>query len=114
MTAFEGFGELSRPIGRRVVLGGLGALSAGVDAFAMGRRPPRDAPDQTRWTFDRLTNIGGFATTVEGEMLHWKRGDVIVVPSWQQHAHHSNDGAVLFRTTDEPVMQKLGFMRDGQ
>lgn len=67
MTAFKALGELSRPIGRRVVLGGLGALSAGVDALAMGRRPPRDAPDQTRWTFDRLSNIGGVATTVEGD-----------------------------------------------
>ena len=67
MTAFKGFGELSRPIGRRVVLGGLAALPAGLDAAAMGRRPPRDTPDQTRWTFDRLTNIGGVATTVEGD-----------------------------------------------
>lgn len=49
MTAFKGFGELSRPIGRRVVLGGLAALPAGLDAAAMGRRPPRDTPDQTRW-----------------------------------------------------------------
>ena len=55
---------------------------------------------------------GEGTTTAEGDTLHWKRGDVIVVPSWQQHAHHSNDGAVLFRATDEPVMQKLGFMRE--
>lgn len=67
MTAFKAFDELSRPIGRRVVLGGLAALPAGLDAAAMGRRPPRDTPDQTRWTFDRLTNIGGVATTVEGD-----------------------------------------------
>lgn len=67
MTAFKALGELSRPIGRRVVLGGLGALSAGLNVSAMGRRPPRDAPDQTRWTFDRLSNIGGAATTVEGD-----------------------------------------------
>ncbi len=57
---------------------------------------------------------GEGTTTADGETLHWKRGDVIVVPSWQQHAHHSNDGAVLFRATDEPVMQKLGFMREAQ
>jgi gentisate 1,2-dioxygenase len=55
---------------------------------------------------------GGGTTTVDGDTLSWRRGDVIVVPSWQQHAHHSNDGAVLFRATDEPVMQKLGFMRE--
>jgi hypothetical protein len=67
MTALKGPGDLSRPIARRVVLGGLGALCATLPAAAMGRRPPRDAPDQTRWTFDRLTNIGGVATTVEGD-----------------------------------------------
>ncbi|ACL95733.1 laminin G domain protein [Caulobacter vibrioides NA1000] len=34
----------------------------------MGRRPkpPKDAPDQTRWTFDRLSDIGGARTAVEG------------------------------------------------
>ena len=44
----------------------------------------------------------------------WKRGDVIVVPAWQSHVHRSDDGAVLFRVTDEPVMEKLGFLREGQ
>jgi len=69
MTAFKGLGEPSRPMGRRVVLGGLGALSVGLDVSAMGRRPKatQDAPDQTRWTFDRLANIGGAGTTVEGD-----------------------------------------------
>ena len=55
---------------------------------------------------------GEGSTIVDGETLSWKRGDVIVVPSWQQYAHHSNEGAVLFRATDEPVMRKLGFMRE--
>ena len=38
---------------------------------------------------------------------------MIVVPSWREHVHRSDDGAVLFRVTDEPVMQKLGFLREG-
>ncbi len=57
---------------------------------------------------------GAGATEVEGETFAWKRGDVIVVPAWQSHVHHSNDGAVLFRVTDEPVMAKLGFLREGK
>jgi gentisate 1,2-dioxygenase len=57
---------------------------------------------------------GSGTTDVEGTTLAWKRGDVIVVPAWQSHVHRSDDGAVLFRVTDEPVMEKLGFLREGQ
>jgi gentisate 1,2-dioxygenase len=57
---------------------------------------------------------GAGMTDVEGTKLTWKRGDVIVVPAWQNHVHRSDDGAVLFRVTDEPVMEKLGFLREGQ
>ena len=57
---------------------------------------------------------GSGVTTVEGAELKWSRGDVIVVPAWQEHLHHSADGAVLFRVTDEPVMEKLGFLREGK
>jgi gentisate 1,2-dioxygenase len=56
---------------------------------------------------------GSGTTEVEGETLSWNRGDVIVVPSWREHLHRSEQGAVLFRVTDEPVMQKLGFWREG-
>jgi gentisate 1,2-dioxygenase len=57
---------------------------------------------------------GSGTTEVEGKTLTWSRGDVIVVPSWQEHVHRSEDGAVLFRATDEPVMTKLGFLREGK
>ena len=57
--------------------------------------------------------VQGSGTTVaDGVTLDWNRGDVIVVPSWREHSHHSERGAVLFRVTDEPVMRKLGFMRE--
>ena len=56
---------------------------------------------------------GEGTTEVEGETLEWSRGDVIVVPSWREHVHRSENGAVLFRCTDEPVMSKLGFLREG-
>lgn len=65
--------DSSHHVGRRVVLGGLGALSSGFGVEAMTRRGAgagkigRDAPDQTRWVFDRLANIGGVPTTVEGD-----------------------------------------------
>lgn len=55
----------------------------------------------------------GSGTTDAGDVkLSWSRGDVVVVPAWQEHVHRSDGGAVLFRVTDEPVMRKLGFMRE--
>jgi gentisate 1,2-dioxygenase len=56
---------------------------------------------------------GSGTTEVEGKTLSWSRGDVIVVPAWHEHLHRSENGAVLFRVTDEPVMRKLGFLREG-
>jgi gentisate 1,2-dioxygenase len=56
---------------------------------------------------------GSGTTEAEGTTLSWSRGDVIVVPAWHEHVHRSDDGAVLFRVTDEPVMRKLGFLREG-
>jgi gentisate 1,2-dioxygenase len=56
---------------------------------------------------------GSGTTEVEGKTLAWSRGDVIVVPAWHEHLHRSENGAVLFRVTDEPVMRKLGFLREG-
>jgi gentisate 1,2-dioxygenase len=83
-------------------------------ALSMIKLKPGLATPAHKTTANNVFGVvqGEGATDVEGETLHWKRGDVIVVPSWQQHAHHSNGGAVLFRATDEPVMKKLGFMRD--
>ena len=57
---------------------------------------------------------GSGVTEVEAATLSWNRGAVIVVPAWQSHVHRSEDGAVLFRVTDEPVMEKLGFLREGK
>jgi gentisate 1,2-dioxygenase len=56
---------------------------------------------------------GSGTTEVGGKTLTWSRGDVVVVPSWLEHTHKSDSGAVLFRVTDEPVMRKLGFLREG-
>lgn len=50
-------------LGRREVLVGGAALLGGC-AHAAARR---EEPGQTRWVFDRLSNIGGVETTVEGD-----------------------------------------------
>ena len=54
---------------------------------------------------------GTGATTVDGERFAWRRGDVIAAPAWRPHFHEASDDAILFRVTDEPVMQRLGFYR---
>ena len=54
---------------------------------------------------------GAGATTVDGERFAWQRGDVIAAPAWRPHFHEAADDALVFRVTDEPVLQKLGFYR---
>lgn len=54
---------------------------------------------------------GTGTTTIDGERFEWKRGDVIATPAWRPHFHEASDDALLFRVTDEPVLEKLGFHR---
>ena len=49
---------------------------------------------------------------VEGKSFPWTRGDMLVVPSWLTHYHRASSDAVLFRVTDTPTLEKLGFLRD--
>jgi gentisate 1,2-dioxygenase len=50
-------------------------------------------------------------TVVDGERFEWSRGDVIVAPAWRPHEHHAAADAVLFRVTDAPMLDALGFLR---
>ncbi len=36
---------------------------------------------------------------------------MIAAPAWRPHFHEAADDALMFRVTDEPVMQRLGFYR---
>jgi len=54
---------------------------------------------------------GSGATTIDGERFEWRRGDVLAAPAWLPHHHEAAEDALLFRVTDEPVMQRLGFFR---
>jgi gentisate 1,2-dioxygenase len=56
--------------------------------------------------------VKGSGTTIaEGTSFEWERGDVIAIPSWYEHSHRGKKEAVLLRVTDEPAMNKLGFLR---
>jgi gentisate 1,2-dioxygenase len=54
---------------------------------------------------------GRGTTTIDGQSFPWERGDVIAVPTWYQHHHEADQDSILFRVTDEPTMQKLGYLR---
>jgi gentisate 1,2-dioxygenase len=54
---------------------------------------------------------GSGTTNVDGERFEWRRGDVIAAPAWRPHSHQAGEDALLLRVTDEPVMQRLGFLR---
>jgi gentisate 1,2-dioxygenase len=55
---------------------------------------------------------GRGATIIDGHSFGWERGDVIAIPTWYQHHHQADQDAVLFRVSDEPVMSKLGYLRE--
>lgn len=54
---------------------------------------------------------GSGETTVDDYTFVWSRGDVIVAPAWRPHSHRASQSSILFRVTDEPVLQRLGLHR---
>ena len=71
----------------------------------------RTKPVQT--TANNIYSVvrGRGETLVDGERFEWSRGDVVVAPAWRPHEHHADEDAVLFRVTDAPVLEALGFLR---
>jgi gentisate 1,2-dioxygenase len=93
---------------------GLGDPALDTMALSMIELKAREATKARKIMANSVFGVvkGSGTTDAEGTKLSWSRGDVIVVPAWHQHVHRSDDGAVLFRVTDEPVMKKLGFLRE--
>jgi gentisate 1,2-dioxygenase len=79
----------------------------------MMRLAPGSATTPYRTTANNLYAVvsGTGTTTVENERFEWRRGDVVAVPTWHMHFHRAHEAAVLFRVSDEPVMERLGFLR---
>lgn len=55
---------------------------------------------------------GSGATTVDGTVLEWRRGDMFAVPSWAEVSHRAEEPSDLFSLSDEPVMRLLGLWRE--
>lgn len=71
----------------------------------------RTKPVQT--TANNIYSVvrGRGETVVDGERFEWSRGDVVVAPAWRPHEHHAAEDTVLFRVTDAPLLDALGFLR---
>jgi gentisate 1,2-dioxygenase len=82
-------------------------------ALHMMRLTPGLRTQEHRSTANNIYAVvrGTGVTKVDGELFAWKRGDVIAAPAWRPHTHEATSDALVFRVTDEPVLQKLGFFR---
>jgi len=98
------------PFGTQIALG---APALDTTALFMMRLAPGVRTAAHRTTANNIFAVvrGTGTTTVDGERFAWRRGDVIAAPAWRPHFHEASDHAILFRVTDEPVMQRLGFYR---
>jgi gentisate 1,2-dioxygenase len=100
----------SGPFGTHVELGNPAMDTIGL---SMMRLAPRVRTAPYRATTNNIYAVvkGTGATTIDGERFEWSRGDVIAAPSWRPHFHEAAEDALMFRVSDEPVMQRLGFLR---
>lgn len=91
----------------------LGAPAMDTIGLFMMRLEPRVRTATYRATANNIYAIvkGTGATTIDGERFEWSRGDVIAAPAWRPHFHEAAEDALMFRVSDEPVMQRLGFLR---
>jgi gentisate 1,2-dioxygenase len=92
----------------------LGHPALATTALYMMRLAPnvRTAPYRTTANNIYAVVEGAGATTVDGERFAWQRGDVVAAPAWRPHWHEASREAILFRVTDEPVMQRFGWWRE--
>ena len=91
----------------------LGAPALDTIALYMMRIEPGQQTAPLKTTANQLYAVveGAGRTTVDGKSFSWKRGDVIAAPAWRPHFHEAAEPSLLLRVTDEPVMQRLGFLR---
>lgn len=100
----------SGSFGRQVPLVAPSLRTIGLHMMAL-EAGTRTKPVQT--TANNIFSVvrGHGATIVDGERFSWSRGDVVVAPGWRPHEHHAAEDAVLFRVTDAPLLDALGFLR---
>ena len=70
------------------------------------------APYQTTASNIYSVVSGRGKTIIDGQTFTWEKGDVFVAPPWRSHTHHPQTDAVLFRVTDEPLLEAIGMLRE--
>jgi gentisate 1,2-dioxygenase len=57
---------------------------------------------------------GRGVSEIDGTRFDWTRGDVIAVPGWRPATHRADERSHLLRVTDEPLLRKLNWLREGK
>jgi gentisate 1,2-dioxygenase len=96
--------------GRQVALATPALRTMGLSIMAL-EAGTRTKPVQTTATNVYSVVRGHGESVVDGERFEWSPGDVVAAPGWRPHEHHAGDDVVLFRVTDAPALEALGFLR---
>lgn len=91
----------------------LGPTQLDTIALHMHRLPAGSVTTAERTTANNIFAVvrGRGRTEVDGTTLDWSFGDTIAVPAWRPFRHVADADSVLLRVTDEPVLEKLGWLR---
>jgi gentisate 1,2-dioxygenase len=55
---------------------------------------------------------GHGVASIDAREFEWRRGDVLVAPAWRTHTWRALECSLLLRVSDEPVLRKLGWLRE--
>jgi gentisate 1,2-dioxygenase len=99
------------PFGTQVELGHPALATTALYMMAL-RDGVRTAPYRTTANNIYAVVQGAGVSTIDGARFEWRRGDVVAAPAWRPHWHEASGDAILFRVTDEPVMQRFGWWRE--
>lgn len=97
-----------------VVAVDLGPAELATIGLRMLRVPAGRATPAVRTTANAIYAVvrGSGVAEIDGERFDWRFGDTIAVPAWRPHHLRADSEAVLLRVSDEPVMRKLGLLRE--
>lgn len=102
--------EGSGRFGRQIALDASTMPSFGLSMMALDAGRPTETLQTTAQNIYVVLEGRG-TSTIDGTVFAWERGDIFTAPAWRPHHHHASEEAVLFRTTDEPVLAMLGYLR---